>query len=118
VLGLASAMGISVTERTREYGIMQTLGATPATVLRLVLAEGAVAGALGAAVALIAGLPLSAAVGDLLGTLSFGLPLPLRVSGAGLALWPVLAIAGAVVATLAAARRAARLTVRETLAHQ
>jgi putative ABC transport system permease protein len=117
VLGLASTMSIAVTERTREYGIMQTLGATPAVIRRLVLAEGVTAGTLGCLVAFAAGLPLSGAVGRLLGNLAFGLPLPLRLSPTGLALWPVLAVAGAAAATLTAALRASRLTVRETLTH-
>lgn len=118
LLGLASSMSITVVERTREYGIMQAIGATPGTIRRLVLTEGAVTGAIGCLVAVALGIPLSAVIGDLLGNLSFGLPLPLRISAGGLAAWLLLVIAGAVGATLAAAQRAARLTVRETLSYQ
>ena len=118
VLGLASTMSITVTERTREYGIMQAVGATPAVVRRIVLTEGTLTGALGCLIAMALGLPLSIVVGDFLGRLSFGLPLPLQLSPAGLAAWLVLAIAGAAAATLAAAQRAARLTLRETLTYQ
>ena len=39
-LGLGSAMGISVVERTREIGIMKTVGATPGRIVRLLVAEG------------------------------------------------------------------------------
>jgi putative ABC transport system permease protein len=118
VLGLASTMSIAVTERTREHGIMQAIGATPATIRRLVLTEGLLTGFVGALIAVIAGVPISAAVGGFLGRLSFGLPLPLQLSYPGLLTWVLLALAGATAATLAAAQRAARLTIRETLTYQ
>jgi putative ABC transport system permease protein len=118
VLGLASAMSIAVTERTREHGIMQAIGATPATIRRLILTEGLLTGLAGCLIAILLGLPGSAAVGDFLGRLSFGLPLPLRPSYVGLAIWIGLALTGATAATLTAAGKAARLTIPETLAHQ
>jgi putative ABC transport system permease protein len=118
VLGLASAMSIAVTERTREHGIMQAIGATPAMIRRLVLTEGLLTGLAGCLLAILLGLPGSAAVGGFLGRLSFGLPLPLHPSYTGLAVWIVLAMAGAAAATLTAAGKAARLTIPETLAHQ
>lgn len=118
LLGLASAMSTTVLERTREYGIMQAIGATPGAIRRLVLTEGVVTGATGCLVAIALGIPLSIFVGDLLGRISFGLPLPLQVSTGGLGAWLVLVIVGAIGATLAAAQRAAGLTIRETLTHQ
>jgi putative ABC transport system permease protein len=118
LLGLASTMSINVTERTREYGVMQAIGATPTVIRRLVLAEGALVGAIGGLAAIGLGLPLSVLVSDFLGRLSFNVPLPLQLSPAGLAAWLLLVVAGAAGATLAAARRAARLTIRETLTYQ
>jgi putative ABC transport system permease protein len=118
VLGLASAMSIAVTERTREHGIMQAIGASPATIRRLVLTEGLLTGLVGCLIAVVLGLPGSVAVGGLLGRISFGLPLPLHPSYPGLLAWIVLALAGAAAATATAARRAARLTIPQTLAHQ
>ncbi|MFC0505112.1 ABC transporter permease [Micromonospora costi] len=118
LLGLASAMSITVIERTREYGIMQAIGATPHTIRRLVLTEGAITGIIGCLVAIAAGIPLSTMIGDLLGNLSFGLPVPLRIAPGGLGAWLLLVITGAIGATLTAAQRAARLTIRETLTYQ
>jgi putative ABC transport system permease protein len=118
VLGLASAMSIAVTERTRELGIMQAIGATPAMIRRLVLTEGVLTGLVGSVLAVALGVPTAAAVGAFLGRLSFGIPLPLHVSYPALATWIVVALIGAAAATLTAAQRAARLTVHETLAHQ
>lgn len=114
-LGLASTMTIAVAERTREYGIMQTLGATPRVISRMILTEGVMAGLLGCAVAFAASVPLSKVVGDVLGRLSFDLRLPLTVSPGGTAIWVFLALFGALAATGAAARRGSRTTIRETL---
>jgi putative ABC transport system permease protein len=53
----------------------------------------------------------------MLGDLFFDAPLPFRVSAISIAVWTVLVVLGAVLATEAAASRAARLTVREALAY-
>ncbi|GII90758.1 FtsX-like permease family protein [Sinosporangium siamense] len=117
-LGLASAMGIAVTERTREFGVMQTIGATARTVRLTLILEGLAIGLAGSLLALIAGVPLAAYVGDLLGVLSFGLPLPLDLSLTGMAGWTALGLAAAAAATSVAARRASRLTVKDTLTYE
>jgi ABC-type lipoprotein release transport system permease subunit len=49
--------------------------------------------------------------------MSFGLPLPLMLSHAGLAIWLAILVGGSVLASLVPAFRAARLTIRETLAY-
>jgi putative ABC transport system permease protein len=115
VLGLGSAMTISVVERTREYGVLQTLGATPATVRRMVLIEGVLTGLAGSLLALLGSIPLSIVVGNVVGQLTFALPLPFTPSAAGAVLWIVIALASAATATASSAARAGRLTVAESL---
>lgn len=117
MLGLASAMGTSVLERTRELGIMKTLGATPRQSARLVVGEGLFVGVLSWGVAAMAAVPLTALVGQTVGMLSFRVRLPLVVDGTTMALWLALVAAGAALATLLPARRAARLTVWGALSH-
>jgi putative ABC transport system permease protein len=115
-LGLASAMGVSVVERTRELGVMKTLGATPERLVRMLLAEGGAIAALSGLLAFALSLPLALAVDRLVGTLGFLAPLPLVVSGPGVGAWLLLLAAVSVLATLVPARRAARMTIREALA--
>lgn len=115
LLGLASAMSTSVTERTREYAVMHTIGATRATIRGIVVTEGVLTALIGLAIAAVAALPMTAAFGTFLGQMAFRQPLPWTISVGPLLLWTLLTLAGATAATAAAARRASRLTIREAL---
>lgn len=61
-LGVAAAMGTSVLERAREIGLMKALGASPARVGRLFLAEAGAIGLAGGVVGSVAGLLLAQAI--------------------------------------------------------
>jgi putative ABC transport system permease protein len=115
-LGLGSAMSVSIVERTRELGVMKTLGATPRRIVRMLVAEGAAIGALSWLLAFVLSVPLSYSVDRLIGTLGFLAPLPLILSTAGAAIWLGLVTVVSLVATLVPARRAAAMVIREALA--
>jgi putative ABC transport system permease protein len=118
MLGLGVAMGTSVTERTREYGIMHTLGATASVVRGLVVTEGLLTAGVAVLLAVATAVPATAVFGDFIGRNAFRQPLPFTFSPAPVLLWTVLSLLGAVAATAAAARRASRMTVREALTVQ
>ena len=75
VLGLVSAMGTSVLERTREFGIMRTIGGQTRIILRNIISEGIFIGLMSWFIAILLALPLSASVGNLIGNLAFRSPL-------------------------------------------
>ncbi|MCP8884620.1 ABC transporter permease [Devosia sp. XJ19-1] len=116
-IGLAASQGSSVVERTREFGIMRTIGAGGGPLMRNILAEGLMIALLSLPLALIAGIPLGYSIGQLVGTMSFGLPLPLTISTGAIGIWTLILVAGSVLASLTPARQAARLTIRQTLAY-
>jgi putative ABC transport system permease protein len=116
-IGLASTMGANVLERIREFGIMHAIGARPQTVRRIVIAEGVFIALASCLLAAIPAVGLTVAMNSLLGNLFFHAPLPLRISVLAAAVWTLLVVLGAWLATDAAATRAARLTVREALAY-
>jgi putative ABC transport system permease protein len=116
-IGLASTMSASVLERTREFGVMHAIGARPKTVRRIVVAEGVFIALASCLLAAIPALGATVAMNALLGNLFFYAPLPFRISLLAAAIWTVLVILGAILATDAAATRASRLTVREALAY-
>jgi len=116
-IGLASTMSTNILDRTREFGVMHAIGARPASVRRIVVAEGVFLALASCLVAVIPTLGLTAVLGAGLGNLFFSASLPFRVSLLGAGIWTALVILGAVLATEAAATRASRLTVREALAY-
>jgi putative ABC transport system permease protein len=116
LLGLASSMGMSVVERTREIGVMKAIGATPERVLLLVGEEALFIAAASWALAVLLSLPLTWFVDRLIGQLGFLAPLPFVLAPWAMLAWLALVLIAAVVATLLPARRAASLTVCEALA--
>jgi len=117
-IGLASTMGANILERTREFGVMHAIGARPAAVRRIVVAEGVFTAIASWLLAIIPALGLTAIMGRVVGNTFMSAPLPFRISALGVGIWSVLVILGAILATEAAATRASRLTVREALAYQ
>lgn len=115
LLGLAANLATSVTERTREFGVLHAIGATPAAVRAIVITEGTLTAALSILIAIIAALPLTKVLGDFIGTQAFRQILPFQFSGPALLFWTVIALAGAATTATIAARRATRLTIRESL---
>jgi len=116
LLGLGSTMGVNVVERTREIGVMKTLGAAPRRIARMLVSEGVLIGLSSWVLALLLSLPLTWFVDWLVGNLGFLAPLPLIVSAAAAGGWLVLLGVFSVVATWLPARRAAALVIREALA--
>ena len=110
--GLASTMSTNVLERTREFGVMSAIGAPASTVRRLVVIEGIFVAVMSCGFAAIPAVLLTLLMNDYL-------PMPgvFQISASGVVVWVVVVIAGAALATLAPASRAARLTVREALAY-
>jgi putative ABC transport system permease protein len=116
-IGLASTMSANILDRTREFGVMHAIGASPATVRRIVIGEGVFTALASCVAAAIPALALTALVGAGLGNLFMSAPLPFRVSTVAVGIWIALVLLGAALATDAAATRASRLTIREALAY-
>ena len=114
-LGLSAMLSMSVIERTREFGVLRAVGATPAAVTRMILAEAAVMGIFGLLAAIPLSLAVSALLGKIVGTAAFQIPLPFGFSGGGLALCFVTLALVIIGAAGLPARAAARLTVRDAL---
>lgn len=112
--GLTSAMSTNVLERIREFGVMSALGARAARVRRLVVLEGVFTAVVSC---LVAAVPAPLLTAFMISNMNLPVDTPFRVSVPGVVIWVLVAIFGAVLATLAPASRAARLTVREALAY-
>jgi putative ABC transport system permease protein len=118
VMGLGSAMTISVLERTREFAVMRVIGARARTIRRGVIAEAVLVGVLSAVIALVLSAPLTLFVVWIVGIGSFGPALGTVSSAAALPLWLAIVVAGAAAASAYPASKASNLTIREALAYQ
>jgi putative ABC transport system permease protein len=117
-LGLMATMSMNLLERTREIGVMRAIGATPATIRKLVVWEGLFTGGLSIFIAIALALILSTYFGRFIGNMAFRTPLSLTVSISALVAWIALITIGSYVATLYPARRANQITTREALAYE
>jgi putative ABC transport system permease protein len=116
LLGLLNTVLVSVLERTRELGMLRAVGMSRAQLAAMVLAEAALLGAFGGAVAGVLGAYVSATW--LVGSLSalVGWVIHLRIAWGALAATLAAGLGVGLVAGLAGMRRAAAVPIREALA--
>jgi putative ABC transport system permease protein len=117
-LGLGNTMALNVLERSREIGVLRALGARRPLLRRLVLAEGLLIAVSSVALAALLAVPLTAALGRVMGVSLLGSPLRLAFVPGAAAAWLGLVVLIAVVACWLPAERAGRMGVREALAYE
>ncbi len=117
VLGLGAAMGINVVERTREFGILQTIGARPSNIMTIVIFEGIFISILSSILAIFISIPFTALVGSVIGSIAFRTPLPVVVSSSACIIWLFIIITASAIASGFPAWKASRLLIRETLSY-
>jgi putative ABC transport system permease protein len=119
-IGIANTMVMSVLERTREIGIMKAVGASPADVRALFLAEAAYVGLFGGLVGLALGLAGGQIIDRVIRELNPRTnPAPIFVVGPELALGALaLALVVALLAGFLPARRAMRMSALRALRYE
>ncbi len=85
--------------------------------MRNIVTEGLFVGAMSYVLALVLCVPLSVGLAAFLGNMLFDFPLPLVLLPKAAGLWLLLVLAGAALASAWPARKAAHLSIRETLAY-
>jgi putative ABC transport system permease protein len=117
-LGLTTTMSINIMERVREVGVLRAIGASNGSVRQIVLAEGIAMAVISWLIGTLISLGLAPLFSAQLGLALIKIPLQYHYSFLGAAVWFVVLLAIATVASLAPARNAVRLTVREVLAYE
>ena len=117
-LGLMTTMSINVTERRREMGVLRAVGATPAVVCLVVVAEGVVVGLLSWALAAVFAWPVGKSLGDYLVKIMFRSDLDFRFEPRALLVWLAASVLWAAAASLLPAWQAARRPVSEAVGYE
>lgn len=117
-LGLMGTMSMNVLERTREIGVMRSIGAENHTIFQLVLVEGLLIGVISWVLSLVVAIPITQFLDNRLGDALMTVPLVYMYSTTGLFTWLGTVLVLAAAASLLPARNAVRLTVRDVLAYE
>jgi putative ABC transport system permease protein len=116
--GLMSTMSINVVERGREIGVIRAIGATSPSIVGIFVFEGMLIGLLSWLLALPFSYPGARFFSNIVGVELLELPLDFTYSLRGAGLWLVIVVTVSALASLWPALRAARISVRETLAYE
>ncbi len=117
-LGLASAMGLAVLERTREIGVLRAIGANHRAVFNLIQVEGLVIGILSWAVALPLSIPMSVVLARAFGRIMIPVPVAYLPEGRGVLAWLCLVVVVSVLACAWPATSALRMTTANALSYE
>lgn len=117
-LGLAITMSLNVIERTREIGILRSLGAQNGVVRRVVIIEGLVTGLISWAISIPCSIPLAIWIGNSLGNSLLARPLDYIFSIPAVLSWLGLTVVISVIASILPAQSAAKLTIRDALVYE
>lgn len=117
-LGLMGTMSINVLERTREIGVMRAIGASNGDIQAIVLTEGMVIGIVSWAISILLSLPITNVLCFGVGMAILTSPMPVVYGASGIVAWLIFTLILGALASALPARRASRLTVRDTLAYE
>jgi putative ABC transport system permease protein len=117
-MGLTGAMAMNVLERTREIGIMRSIGAADSEIMRTVIIEGVLIGVIAWVLGGLLSVPFTYMLATILSYAIFQSLIPVHFTIAGFALWLLTVLVLSIVASVLPARNAARLTIREVLAYE
>ena len=115
VVGIFLGLTTLVTERSRELGIMRSMGASARQIRRLLLWESGMIGVLASALGIAAGLCLSLVLTGVINRAFFGWTIQLAYPWRSLAWTPLWIIGAAIIAGWVPAWRAGRLNIAEAV---
>jgi putative ABC transport system permease protein len=117
-MGLAGTMGMNVLERTREIGIMRSIGAVDREIMRTVIVEGVVIGSISWVLGAILSVPFTYLLSTIVSVAVFDSPVDVHFTFLGFLIWLLVVLVLSALASVLPARNAAQLTIREVLAYE
>jgi len=117
-IGLTGTMGMNVLERTREIGVMRSIGAVDREIMRTVIVEGLVIGGISWMLGTLLSFPITYLLSSIISSAIFHSQISIHFTFTGFLFWLLVVLALSAVASILPARNAARLTIREVLAYE
>lgn len=117
-LGQAGTMSLNVLDRTREVGVLRSIGASNGALRQIVLVEGIFIGLISWLFGTIASVPLGFLLSNAIGQAYLSINLDYRYSLVGAFVWLALMIGIAIISSLAPAIRASKISVRAALSYE
>ena len=117
-LGLAGTMSLNVLERTREIGVMRSIGASDGSISWIVIIEAVTIALVSWLLALPLSIPVSIGFNYAVGLAFFLKPLELTYDISGIFIWLAIVVVISILGGLMPAYRAYRLTIRDILAYE
>lgn len=117
-IGLSGTLSLNVLERTAEIGILRAIGAYDAIITRLITFESLVIGLTSYGLEILASIPFSYVLSNLVNIAIFKAPSPFVLTPKGIIIWFFILIFLSLIASYIPARKAVRLTIREVLAYE
>jgi putative ABC transport system permease protein len=117
-IGLTGTMSINVLERTREIGVMRTIGAVDSVIMQSVIVEALIIGMITWILAIGLSFPISSVLLNIIGQTMMGSAVNMVFTPIGLLLWLVIVVVLSIIASILPALNAAKLTINEVLAYE
>jgi putative ABC transport system permease protein len=117
-IGLTGTMGMNILERTREIGVMRTIGAVDIEIIKSVVIESTIIGLITWVLAIGVSFPISELLLKIISESMMGSVMDLTFAPEGVAIWLVVVVVLSFTASILPARNATRLTIHEVLAYE
>jgi len=117
-LGLMGTMSMNTLERTREIGVMRSIGAADQSILEMVIVEGMVIGLISWIIGMVLSFPITVSLNYIIGVAFVNVPMRFMLAPDGYLIWLIMVLVISAVSSLLPARKATRLTVRDVLAYE
>jgi putative ABC transport system permease protein len=116
-IGLMGSLAISVVERTREIGVLRSIGARSSSILSIFIMEGVLQGVLSFIIAVPIAFVLAQPLARQLGRTMLEIDLDFSFAYSALGIWLVTILVISILASVIPARSATRISVRESLSY-
>jgi putative ABC transport system permease protein len=116
-IGLMGALSISVTERTKEIGVMRAIGAKTPVIMGMLILEGVLQGFASWLIAVPLSYFLGQPIAVLMGEAMFDIALDYQYNLQAMFIWLAMVVIISIMASVMPARNATAISVRESLAY-